>query len=328
MRYALLFGILTVASGASAFAAPFSYEFLYAPFTAMSFPFGLNDNGLLVAPLYGYGGSNPRGQICDTTAGYFGCSELTIGGHPSSPFGINDSGQVVGHYQLDSTTSQNFLMAPDGSYIDLPWGGYVAINDNGDILGHGVIRSATGDLRTLSVPNAHDYTGINDNGQIVGSLYPVMTPSAFLLNPDGSSLTFQYPGAIGTEAYAINDRGDIVGRFYASDGAHSFLRKADGTFLEIAGPAGWSFWAAAINDRGQVAGYAGGSGGSYFFVGTETGVPEPASGLLAGGALCALFFSRRLRLSRCPAIRCPQFALLQRERRRARWPRAECSCRP
>ena len=110
------------------------------------------------------------------------------------PFGINNSGQIVGGY---------------GS--------------------HGFLRSNQGIYTTLDFPGYGTYlTGINDSGQIVGVLplyneFNVYPEQGFLLS-GGNYLTLDIPGATTSYAAGINDSGQIVGTAGTDNGAfHSFI---------------------------------------------------------------------------------------------------------
>jgi len=66
--------------------------------------------------------------------------------------------------------------------------------------------------------------------------------------------SFDFPGAIDTEATAITPSGDIVGRYRSPDGVlHGFLRSS-GKFESIDVPASTSTEANWINPRGQIVG--------------------------------------------------------------------------
>jgi hypothetical protein len=78
---------------------------------------------------------------------------------------------------------------------------------------------------------------------------------SYLLNPDGSSSLFEYPGAANTFAAGINHLGVIAG-FYRSGGqGHGFLRNPDGSFIAFDVPG--LFSVNDINDLGDIVGSAG-----------------------------------------------------------------------
>ena len=83
----------------------------------------------------------------------------------------------------------------------------------------------------------------------------------------GNVISFDYPGAINTQATAITPSGDIVGRYLSSDGVqHGFLLSA-GRFHSINFPGATFTDVNWINPRGQiVGGYIGSSGGEHGFL--------------------------------------------------------------
>jgi hypothetical protein len=58
----------------------------------------------------------------------------------------------------------------------------------------------------------------------------------FLRDVDGSFVTIDFPGAIGTEAHGINNASEIVGSYSDSSGTHGFVAKV--TALTFAGTPG------------------------------------------------------------------------------------------
>jgi hypothetical protein len=100
--------------------------------------------------------------------------------------------------------------------------------------------------------------------------------------------SFDFPGAINTQATAITPSGDIVGRYTSPDGVlHGFLRSS-GQFQSIDVPASTSTEANWINPRGQIVGdYIDASAKQHAFLlrnGTFTTVDFPtAQGTVAFG---------------------------------------------
>jgi probable HAF family extracellular repeat protein len=107
--------------------------------------------------------------------------------------GINDNGQIVGHF-TDATGTHGFLK--DGTT-------FTPI-----------------DVRRATQTFAH---GINDNGQIVGHFTDATGTHGFL--KDGATFTIiDVPDATQTFAYGINTAGQIVGYFSnAAGGTQGFL---------------------------------------------------------------------------------------------------------
>jgi probable HAF family extracellular repeat protein len=197
-------------------------------------------------------------------------------------FGINDSGQIVGYYQADDSTSHGFLL-DNGSYttFDAPghiigWadlipfpGGRIGINNSGQIVGaygdasgvvHGFLLDQ-GSYTTLDVPGAQ-YTfanGINASGQIVGyywDAFPPATIHGFLLD-QGNYSTLDMPSWNDTFPTGINDSRQIVGSL-GNDPLgdwYSFLGDSGNyTMLDV------QALVFGINNAGQIVGaYIGGS---------------------------------------------------------------------
>jgi probable HAF family extracellular repeat protein len=173
------------------------------------------------------------------------------------PFGINDSGQIVG-YSIDAAgRSRGFLK--DGDSYTFPvvdglttW--VMGINDAGQATGFAfppegdVVGFVTaGDAITVfEGPDAFvTYAnGINDAGQIVGSFFNGGS-HGFL--KDGDTFTpIEFPGAVGTTPRDINDSGTVVGSFIDGTGRQrGFMRRA-GEYVALE----FDSELAGINDAG------------------------------------------------------------------------------
>lgn len=206
----------------------------------------------------------------------------------TNPYGINNSGQIVGNYQSDQPFVgfvHGFLRSPDGSFttIDPPganglFTAALGINNSGQIVGsfadsagkyHGFLLS--GGTYTIIDAGPDDANtglyGINDAGQIVGYFNDRIGGHGFLRSPDGSFTPIEVPGAeIGTAPYGINASGLIVGSYGTSPSSHGFLRLLDGTFITIDAPGANFTGVAAINDSGQIAGAFGDASGFHSFL--------------------------------------------------------------
>jgi uncharacterized membrane protein len=185
--------------------------------------------------------------------------------------GINDSGQIVGTYDLSSPGpgNQAFLLS-GGVYTPIPGrpgSNFVfahGINNSGQIVGEDDPNGVNGDAFLLSggvytsiAPSGAVFSfgeGINNNGDIVGSYSTNVTGQSFLLS-GGTLTTVPVPLATG-----INDSGQIVG---AANAFSAFLLSG-GVFTNIPGPPGSILVdAAGINNEGQIVGaYEVGSYGS------------------------------------------------------------------
>jgi probable HAF family extracellular repeat protein len=112
--------------------------------------------------------------------------------------GINNAGQIVGHYQTA-------MGGPD----------------------HGFLLSS-GVYTTLDVPGslATDANGINDLGQIVGQYRDASGKDHGFLYSNGTYTMLDVSGAFSTDASGINDAGQIVGSYLTSAdprSSHGFL---------------------------------------------------------------------------------------------------------
>lgn len=110
----------------------------------------------------------------------------------TSPFSINNRGQIVGWY-ADAGTR----LTPDGSIPPHTVHGFLLDN---------------GRYRTLDAPGSllTQAYGINERGQIVGVYYDTTgTPHGFLLDK-GRYTTLNAPGQPYTFAQGINDHGDVL----------------------------------------------------------------------------------------------------------------------
>ena len=139
-------------------------------------------------------------------------------------YGINDNGDIVGHYNADGSV-HGFLYS-GGSYttLDDPFG------TNG----------------TLAC-------GINDKGQIVGFYVGASGASHGLLYSGGTYTTLDDPSATnGTFAYGINATGQIVGAYNDGSGFHGFLDRG-GSYTTVDDPfAAGETVAWTINGNGKL----------------------------------------------------------------------------
>jgi uncharacterized membrane protein len=192
----------------------------------------VNDSGQIVGTYDGYD------QGYERSGGRF--SKIAVpfaGAQGTFPYGINNSGQVVGGWWDSNKIEHGFtLIAGTYTSFDYPGGSETAgfaINSAGDIVGpygdangveHAFLLSG-GTYTSFDFPGA-DYTvanGINDAGQIVG-IYCTTAEcistsegeQGFLLST-GVFTTIAIPGEISTAADGINNNGVVVG-FYTDAG--------------------------------------------------------------------------------------------------------------
>jgi len=201
--------------------------------------------------------SNDRGEVVGQFIGHDGFTHgfllsqgavITIdfpGASDTLPFGINESGTVVGYWdQLDAAGNllayHGFTWSKDSfTQVDYPGAvdtAVLGINARGDLdgawdsgvtspVGHGFVCSKQ-DCFSFDVPGANVTQGddINAHGQIVGTyIDSAGAQHAFLA--DGADITtFDFPGAALTSAWGINSAGQIVGDYRNADNVlHGFL---------------------------------------------------------------------------------------------------------
>ncbi len=178
---------------------------------------------------------------------------------------INLWGFIVGNFADNSANlvQHSYIRAPDGSFttFEAPGAGKgpgqgtgcpgcnLGFNQWGVIAGsyldasnvfHGFLRNPDGKFVTFeapgadTTPNSYNGTGcfsdcpvgLNDSGEITGSYWDSNSiQHGFLRNPDGTFVTIDPLGSVGTQPEAINDAGAVVGYYVDSNNVyHGFLR--------------------------------------------------------------------------------------------------------
>ena len=206
-----------------------------------------------------------------TTIDFPGATATAIGG-------INNSGQIVGGYELPDTTRHGFLDV-GGSFttIDNPnatsGSEATGINNVGQIVGaynlntpeQGHIfegaHSFLFNQGTMTFSPIDDPTAgvtsttaikINDSGEVVG-LYRTNGAGIGFLDVGGVFTDINFPGGVGTHANGINNAGEIVGQYKANGLHHGFLDNA-GTFTTIDVAGASETVATGINSSGDIVG--------------------------------------------------------------------------
>lgn len=153
-----------------------------------------------------------------------------------TPFGINDSGIVVGDLLLSPADSHYafVLNARSGSSLKLgDLGGgrnginsqAIAVNRSGQVVGaagtpsgafHAFLWTLSGGMQDLGVlPGYTDSgaLGISNSGQVVGMSYSTITGNyrAFLWTPSGGMQDLGTLGGENSGAVGINDAGEVAG---------------------------------------------------------------------------------------------------------------------
>ena len=240
----------------------------------------INDSGQVVGDYFSSTSSLHHAFI--TGPNGIGMTDLgALGGaYYSSASGINDSGQVVGTFSMDTMSSHAFFTGPNGIGMtelgglnfDSTYFG-TSINNSGQVLGvigGGALRAfITGpngigmtDLGTLGGLTTEAYD-INDSGQVVG-ISNIERDSgimhAFITGPNGIGMTdldalgmnfvisyFRYYGM------GINNSGQVAGSCFS----HACITDPNGVGMTDLGTlGGYNSYALDINDSGEVVGYA------------------------------------------------------------------------
>ncbi len=177
------------------------------------------------------GGYNYEGFTINTANG--AVAAINVPGASSTiAWAMNDSGVLVGGYSTATSnlsfvdnggTFTTFGLGSGSSLFDINNAG-VSVGYYNDGTGtHGMVRSASGTIQTLDVPNSGltEIFGINNLGHMVGE-----TAGGFCAGTGQGFCSFYYngstfsvlavPGTVDTFAYGINDSDQIVGEYLTS----------------------------------------------------------------------------------------------------------------
>jgi probable HAF family extracellular repeat protein len=249
--------------------------------------------------LFGVGLRTAEPQTTATT--YYKVQDLgtvpgaTYSPPTSIPYGINDSGHVVGNGNHGMVSGYYFgyyeyvvghAFLYDGAMKDLGEGGFESVATDINNYGHVVANFVDGNwvshaylykdgkMTDLGIggPDSQAF-GINDSDQVVGTsqVAGYSTSHAFLYDESATTKmkdlgilggTYNYSNS---QALGINNKGQVVGWSAADDigHQHAFLYK-DGVMKDLGTLGGGSnSWAYSINTSGQVVGYSHTSSGEY-----------------------------------------------------------------
>ncbi len=163
------------------------------------------------------------------------------GPYSTALLGINDSGNFTGIFGSSIAPNQGFISIA-GTATPISYPGAVStalqgINNNNASVGewidssnvtHGLIRTASGTLKTYDVPGStYTFTeGINDFGVVVGAYHDSAgLVRGFMLNK-GVLSSIDYPAATETTIGAINNSGVFAGHYIDAGGLwHGYLAK-------------------------------------------------------------------------------------------------------
>jgi len=201
-----------------------------------SIGYGINNAGQIVGICQAeyYGTFGPCQDFYGIAEGWVktGGSYATVSfpgaiSYATNATGINDSGQVVGQYELPSGSAYGYLLSG---------GSYTTVNPFG-----GVGSTAN---------------GINNAGDIVGFYCQGNCTQVGFLQSGGNVTTITYPGASSTVAVGINNSDEVVGYYLSAAGLYQGFLWQAGTFVLLSDPLGVKGTiATGINDAGQIVGY-------------------------------------------------------------------------
>jgi probable HAF family extracellular repeat protein len=237
---------------------------------------------------------------------------LPSGNGESAPYGINDSGQVVGESFIDFPNGHAFLWDATNGMQDGTLPGdrvsvALGINNSGQVVGysyngflarHAFLWDATNgmqDLGTLPGGTGSSAKGINNAGQVVGDSDTAGTQGyghAFLWQNGAMTDLGTLPGDGESYALRINDSGQVVGE---SRGAptHAFLWDAVHGMQNL-GTLSGDASAYGINDSGQVVGTSQVFDPNYYVTDAfvwQNGTMSDLNDLIAGGSGWTLGFA-------------------------------------
>jgi probable HAF family extracellular repeat protein len=206
-----------------------------APFPVGSTPTAINNRGDVVGICFISAGLE-WGYIRNKNGTFTSINALPNLGGATFPYGVNDSGQVVGwmlQFRRSPLLSSAFLYSegtftdiilpshPDDSAIPNPFVQVAAfgINNKGQIVGnyrtvngvnpfeHGSSRAFLYDKGTISTLDASSASAINNDGQII-----LAGEDGFFLYDDDHSFRILAPqGYVWRAINGINDKGQLVG---------------------------------------------------------------------------------------------------------------------
>jgi hypothetical protein len=194
-------------------------------------------------------------------------------GNSTTPFGINERGDIVGDYLDANNVRRGFVRFVSGNFQPI-----VAPNDTGNFTrarGINNARVITGDFFNTAdnafhgfIKNGGVFTqfdfggpvstflgGNNDAGNFVGAFGGGTQPNQAFVRIGGTSTAINIPGAAASESSDINNFNRVVGDY--SDGAnfHGFLRHPNGSLTApLDFPGSVQTVLNGINDQGWIVG--------------------------------------------------------------------------
>ena len=257
----------------SAYAQTYSYaSFDYPNASPSTFFTGINSRGDVAgyAFIAQKGGHQSTQAFVRLANGTFENLPGTTYSSLPEPYGIGDSGTVVGFYDADAViyTGHTFelftLGARQTELTGISTNGLMVGNQFGTSVSYAFQLSA-GKVQPLPMLYGQPVqaNGINSSGTIAGTA-PTETGSSvtgFVLAAGGSYQTVAYPGAMYTYFTAINNAGVTAGYWVNGSAAQSFVY-SNGDFTEVQFPGSKTTQAFGLNESGAVSGTYTDSGGT------------------------------------------------------------------
>jgi hypothetical protein len=203
--------------------------------------------------------------------------------------GINDSGDVVGQYEIGGVCCYGYVLSA-GQFTSILVGGIYTdaqgISNAGDVVGeylsysqnagsssNSFLYGASG-IATLDYPGALNSVahGINSQGDIVGAYNSVggNGPEQGYLDEGGVFTTIDVPGALSAQVSGINDYSEMVGEYQNGSTTDGFV-DSSGVFSTIVFPGSDQTLVNGVNDEGEIVGnYLDSSGQDHGFIGSGT----------------------------------------------------------
>ena len=205
-------------------------------------------------------------------------------GNSTTPFGINERGDIVGDYVDSAGVRRGFRRRIDGSFTTIVPPGTTGvppgqtgtftrahgINNPRTIVGdffngptnafHGYFLNGTTfsqyDIGVIGGPFSTEIFGINDDGNFVGIFGSSVQHNRGYVNIGGTAAIVTIPAAFDSEADAINKSNRVVGT-YRDAGLldHGFIRSSNGTLTNpVDFPGAHTTLLRGINSQGSIVG--------------------------------------------------------------------------
>ncbi len=204
-------------------------------------------------------------------ANYSFTSLGSLGGNQSSPFDINNTGQIVGS-SYDSSNGEYGFIYQNGTMskiipTDGIWSNLSSINDSGEAVGtsgilpagnaHGFVYSGATFTDLGSLGGDRTYArGINSSGKIAGYSYNSSNNVRGYIYDNGTMTDLEdIMSSNRTYAFSINDSDMITGYTRVPEGTISAFVYQNGTMTYFDAFTERSTTGVKINNAGQVVGY-------------------------------------------------------------------------